>query len=175
MAAFDFDIKSTDKFGSAYSTLPAGEYMVEIVDEELFKTSAGHKCLAFDYQIINGEYKGQRVRDYMNLWNPNPKAVEIARKRVASIAHATGQVDARDSRFFHRKPFVVKVGVEIQGGVKRNTINDYFAVNRNAEPAPAPDRFQIQTQDQPLPPAQPRAYQPQEPVVQQTSNGGAYW
>ena len=73
MAAFDFDIKSTDKFGSAYSTLPAGEYMVEIVGEELFKTSAGHKCLAFDYQIINGEYKGQRVRDYMNLWNPNPK------------------------------------------------------------------------------------------------------
>jgi|LSQX01.2.fsa_nt_gb hypothetical protein len=141
MAIINFDPRNTQPFTGAFTVIPAGEYVVEIVDEQTLENRSGNgNSLMFEYQVLNGEYKGQRLRDYLHLWHSSQKAVDMARRRLTAIAKSLNTLDFTDTRALHRKPFVVRVGAELYNNVKRNTIDDYSPVNRDGQSQQPPHR-----------------------------------
>jgi hypothetical protein len=61
--------------------------------------------------VIDGQHKGRLIWDRLNLDNPNPQAVEIARRDLSAICRAVGVITPRDSTDLHDKPCEVKLTV----------------------------------------------------------------
>ena len=64
---------------------PVGDYKAVITESEVKETKAGDgQYLNLRIEIIEGEYQGRIIFVILNLWNPNPKAVEIANRELAT-------------------------------------------------------------------------------------------
>ena len=122
-----------------FSPIPAGEYPAVITESEIKATKDGQgQYLKLKIEIIEGEFQGRLIFTNLNLWNQNPKAAEIARRELATIAAATGKVGASDSAEFHNIPMIVKVAVEPGSGEygPQNRIKMYYAYGQpGAKPA----------------------------------------
>ncbi len=172
MATIDYvpgSVEPTD-----FSDLPAGDYPVVILDSEVKQTKDGHgRYLNFTLTIIEGNGKGRKIFDRLNLWNANSTAVLIAQQTLESICRAlniTHQV--RDSAELHNKPLVIRLGYDerdrqglpIQEG-RRNSVKAYkpYASAQPAQnwqqhqPAPAQPAWQqpVQHNNAPFQPAPP--------------------
>ena len=103
--------------------IPAGWYKAVITEsvETPTKAQTG-SFLKLTVQIIDGEHAGKSVTDRLNLNNPNATAVDIARRTLSAICHATGVMTPRDSHDLHDKPLMVMVKVKPKSG-------DYEASN----------------------------------------------
>lgn len=130
---------------SEYGVLPAGDYVGCIVSSEVKHTKAGNgRYINFSIEIIDGKFSGRRVFDIVNLWNANPKAVEIAQRTLASICQAAGIVSPTDTSELHNIPIGIKLAVSPDDGWgEKNKIKKYYAVGGTvaeapAAPAPAP-------------------------------------
>ena len=118
-----------------FSPIPAGEYPAVITESEIKVTKDGQgQYLKLKIEIIEGEFQGRLIFTNLNLWNQNPKAAEIARRELATIAAATGKVGASDSAEFHNIPMIVKVAVEPGSGEygPQNRIKMYSAYGQPA-------------------------------------------
>ena len=94
MARFDtsFDATSVEPT-TAYELLPAGKYRAQIVESEMRVTKNGMgQFLWLMLDILEGEHKGRKIFDQLNLVNPNPTTVEIAQRTLSAICHATGKM-----------------------------------------------------------------------------------
>ena len=119
---------SNDQPLAEFGALPDGEYTAMITGIEQRDTKAGDgSYLNVELTVLDGEFAQRKVWDVINLWNPNAKAVEIARRTMRSIADAVGvgpRVDDTDALM--DRPLVIKVALEKQDGYKdRNRINAY--------------------------------------------------
>lgn len=130
---------------SEYTPLPAGDYVACIISSEVKATKAGNgRYINFSIEIIDGPHSGRRVFDIVNLWNANPKAVEIAQRTLASICQAAGVVSPTDTIELHNIPLGIKLCVDPDTGWgEKNRIKKYYAVGGTvaetpAAPAPAP-------------------------------------
>jgi len=123
-----------------YTVLPAGDYVGCILSSEVKHTKAGTgRYVLFVIEIIDGPHAGRRVFDLVNLWNPNPKAVEIAQRTLASICTATGVVRPTDTSELHNIPIGIKVGVDPDTGWgEKNRVKKYYAVGGSIAETPAP-------------------------------------
>ena len=129
-----------------YTVLPAGDYVGAILSSEVKWTKSGSgKYINFTIEIIDGPHSGRRVWDLINLWNPNPKAAQIAQRTLASICAATGIPAPSDTSELHNIPIGVRIKVEPDSGGwgEKNKITKYYAVGGSiaeapAAPAPAP-------------------------------------
>lgn len=137
MASLDgFDARAVEP-NAGFDILPAGEYDAAIVASEVKATSAGTgKYLKLELQVLNGAYQNRKVWDQLNLWNPNEKAVAIAKGTLSALCRAVGVLTPQDSSELHGKPLRIKVVVQKddQYGDK-NAIKGYKP--RQAGPAPA--------------------------------------
>jgi hypothetical protein len=110
--------------------------------------------LSLEFNIVGGgnnQFNGRKLFSNLNLFNPNPKAVEIANRELATICRAIGVMNIQDSSQLHNKPMVVKVSVSDDG--KRNEIDMYASVNgASAAPDYAPPAQSAQTYAPPPPP-----------------------
>lgn len=71
---------------SSFDVLPSGEYDAVIVASEMKPTSEGNgKYLKLELQILSGEYQNRKLFDNLNLFNPNDKAVQIARGTLSAV------------------------------------------------------------------------------------------
>jgi Protein of unknown function (DUF669) len=94
MGDLNFDPNSVEV--ASFSPLPAGEYVAAIVKSDWKKTKSGTgQYLELIVEILDGESKGRRVFDRLNLHNSNPKAVEIAEKRLQQICKGQERHDQR--------------------------------------------------------------------------------
>ena len=113
-----------------FSPIPAGDYAAVIIDscERETNKQDGH-YLNLTLEVIEGEFKGRRLFDILNLDNPNTKAVEIAQRALASICRAVGNLTPNDSSELHNIPLVVKVKIEAarNGYGPSNKITNYLA------------------------------------------------
>lgn len=119
------------------SPLPAGEYRAVIIDSEEKPTKAGTgKYLQLTIEIVDGEHKGRRVWDRLNLVNPNAKAVEIARDTLASICRAVNVLQPKDSVELHNIPLTVRVAVRRRedNGEHTNEVKGYKAISQTPKP-----------------------------------------
>jgi hypothetical protein len=123
-----------------FEVLPAGRYLAAITESAMKPTSKGTgEYLELKFQIIDGPYKGRVLFSRLNLKNPNPQAVQIARGDLAAIRKATGVVNPKDSVELHNLPvtIIVKVGKNKDSGEANNEIKGFLP--RNAQPPVAGD------------------------------------
>jgi hypothetical protein len=114
----------------AFEPLPAGWYDGRIINSEAKPTKdnvSGY--LQLDIEIIDGEYKGRKVFDRLNLWNAGAnaeKTKEIAHRQLSAYCHATGVFILQDSNQLHGIPLKIKLAVRTQEGFEPS--NDVKAV-----------------------------------------------
>jgi len=96
-----------------FEPLPAGKYLAIITDSEMKATKSGDgRFLELVFEVLEGECKGRKVWDRLNLENPNALAVKIARGQLSAICRAVGVMTPRDSVELHNLPLVVTVKVK---------------------------------------------------------------
>jgi len=111
MASLNFNANEVEPAGS-FEPLPAGEYLVIIINSDMMDTKAGDgQYLSLEMQVIDGEYKNRKLFDRLNLKNKNQKTVDIAEKVLSSICRSVGVMVPRDSAELHDKPLKIKVSV----------------------------------------------------------------
>lgn len=142
---------------ASFDDLPAGDYPVIITDSEMKDTKDFQgKYLQLTYDIIEGQHKGRKLFDRLNLINRNDTARAISKQSLESICRATGYVgQLRDSSQLHRKLMIIRLsyntvdksGNPIPEG-RRNDIAAYKPAHAG-QAAPAP---QATYQDAPLHP-----------------------
>lgn len=112
----------------SYDIIPEGEY-VAMIDESTIKPTkkaleeAGNNAdlplenysglrLNLRFKIMGGDYDGKYIFNGLNIKNPNPVAVEISQKELATICRAVGKVSIQDSAELHNTPMSIKVKVK---------------------------------------------------------------
>ena len=145
MARFDmsFDATSVEPT-TAHELLPAGKYRAQIVESEMRVTKNGMgQLLWLMLGILEGEHKGRKIFDQLNLVNPNPATVEIAQRTLSAICHATGKMHVSDSEELHLIPMTIQVKIRPpKNGYGESNAIAYLppergAAARMAKPAPA--------------------------------------
>ena len=136
MAILDFnatDVAPT----SPLEALPAGTYECCIVESGMFPTKSGNgSFLKLTFEVVSGEHAGRKLFARLNLDNPNPTAVQIARGDLSAICRAVGVMSPHDSEELHNLPLLVTVRVRRLEDGDVNDIRGYAPVKRSA-PAPS--------------------------------------
>lgn len=108
--------------------IPADWYTVVITasEEKPTKAKTG-SYLELVMEVIQGEYKGRKLFERLNLNNPNKTAVDIAQGELSSICRAVGVMMPQDSSDLHDRPLQVKVAVKpaTEQYASSNEIKDY--------------------------------------------------
>ena len=84
---------------TGFDPIPAGKYVAVISDSEM----------RLEFTIIDGEYANRKLWTRLNLDNPNPDAVRLARADLSAICHAVHVLTPQDSVELHNLPLVIGV------------------------------------------------------------------
>lgn len=123
MAIMDFDA-TTVAPATAYTPLPKGTYLAMIIDSEMKPTKSGSgEYLMITLEILDGQYKGRKLFDRLNIRNSNAVAEEIAQRTLSAICKACGIGRLTDSDQLHNTPMAITVSIEPARG-------EYDASNR---------------------------------------------
>lgn len=141
MATLNFDLSETGNFDS-YSLLDPGEYAVRITDSSITETRSGESRLTFVYTV---DGTNRKVFDNLSFWSSNPKAVDMAKKKLKSIAIACGHKNPNyvaDSSELHGKQMLVTLGIRESNGREYQDVKGYApmkpaAKSSFARPAPS--------------------------------------
>ena len=140
--------------------LPAGQYVAAVTDAEVKDTSAnnGSKGLNLTWEVLEGPEKGRRFWTFLNLWNVNQAAVEIAQGELSAICHATGVPVLRNPADLYHKPCRVQLIVQpARGNFKeRNNAAGYEPLSGSAAPVAAPSNAPAPSAPASAPNATPR-------------------
>lgn len=113
--SFKFDVTNVDPFVAGSDPVPAGEYVASITSMEVKannNAATGHN-LACQYTIQEGQYKGRKIFDNLNLWHSQSSgAAEVAYKQLASIGKAVGVLTGDDLTVLCNKPMLVEVSYQ---------------------------------------------------------------
>ena len=142
MAQFQFSTAGIEPASAPQERqpLPDGTYKAVITDSEMRATKAGTgHYLNFTWEITSGEHRGRKVWANYNVDNPNEKAVEIAKRDLASVCTAMGKNGFEDSQdlHFHEIEVLVKIREASNGYAASNEIKGYSAPAGAAPPPPA--------------------------------------
>lgn len=109
-----FDAEQVQPGGDGdFSSIPSGKYKTIITASEWkdSKKTAGAKYLELTHEVVDGEHKGRKLWDRLNLVNPSQQASEIAQKTLSAICHAIGVMKVADSSQLHDRPMLTTVRV----------------------------------------------------------------
>lgn len=132
-----------------YTTVPPGEYVVRVeASDKKDAKKAGNAFIELTLLILEGPEAGRKLTDRINLWNDNPKAVEIARRSLNAVCAAVGKLTISDTTELHGTPIIAVVKVEegkpyqdtqtgeTKQGSPQNSIRTYKPLSaRGATPA----------------------------------------
>ena len=136
MALLNFDTDSVEL--QTYEVLPEGIYEAVITDSRMQTTKSGTgEMLVLTLEVISGEYKGRKLWDRLNLVNPNPTAVALARQTLAHLCLAIGVHQLHDTIELHNRPLLALVRVrKTPDGEQQNEIKGYRPRPARVEPPP---------------------------------------
>lgn len=126
---------------TSYEPIPAGWYKV-VISEAVEKPTRANtgSYLQLQLDIIEGQHRGRKAFDRLNLNNPNATAVEIAQRTLSSICRAVGVPSPKHSHELCDKPMMVKLAVRPADGQYEasNDVKGYAACDAQvAAPAAA--------------------------------------
>lgn len=108
-----FDPSQTPPAKNDFDPIPAGEYLLQVVESEMKQTKAGTgQYLNIQFEVITGPYENRRIFQMFNVQNPSAEAQEIGQRQLADLCLATGAGAIKDSNELHFKPFTGKVGIK---------------------------------------------------------------
>lgn len=154
MAQFNSTFDATQVDPSApFEVIPAGKYPVHIVASDMKPTKDGNgSYLWLELEILDGEHRGRKLYDRLNLDNPNQQAVDIANRALSAICHAVGKLHVNDSEELHFLP--MEATVRVRPGRMENG-RQYDASNEVRGYAPAAGAAAPAPRQQAAPPARP--------------------
>lgn len=126
MAQINFDASTVDP-AQTYEPLPAGDYLCAISSIEVKNTKTGTgQYLEITLDLQDADLFGRKFFDRLNLWNANPKTVEIAQRTLSAICHATGVLQLADTDQLIGQQVVAKVNAKEDPGYGvRNEVKGY--------------------------------------------------
>ncbi len=109
MSTLNFNAAEVEP-STGFDAIPAGKYQVIINESEMKPTKTGNgQYLWIEFEVISGEYKGRKLWTRLNLENPNPDAVRMARADLSAICRAVNVLNPHDSVELHNLPLTVTV------------------------------------------------------------------
>jgi hypothetical protein len=115
--------------------LPEGAYSVVVSTTQTRETKAGNGTyLEIEMEIVEGDHKGRRIWDRINLRNPSDAAVEIGMRRISSIGRILGIDRLMNSEQLHGKMLVVTIAHRERDGRTSVDVKGY-AAGKGAAPA----------------------------------------
>ena len=135
-----FDATTVDPLDSGFTPIPEGDYEVVIVKSTNKSTKTGNgSYLELQCQVVSGEHAKRVLWARLNLKNPSSAAVEMAKRELSSICHATGVLRPKCKEELHNIPMIVHV-VQVEGrNGMQNEIKGWKAKEGAAQSAaPAP-------------------------------------
>lgn len=135
MAELNYKADLNDTQEQTFEPIPADEYIAIITDSDFVDTKAGTgKYLKLTYEIIDGEYKGKKIFENLNLINPNKQAEAIARRSLNAICAACDIIDVQDSALLHNIPLLITVGIrENDQYGKQNFIKKHLGLQKEVK------------------------------------------
>lgn len=124
-----------------FDPIPAGKYPMSFTESEMKPTKNGDgQYLQLVAEVLDGEYRGRKVWERLNLVNRNPTAVEIAQRTLSAICRAVGVMNPTDSAQLHGRPFLGRVKfVPAQGSYEaKNEMGGYEPLTGTPPSASAP-------------------------------------
>ena len=155
-----------------FSPIPVGDYKAVITESEVKETKAQDgQYLSLKIEVIEGDHSGRLLFVILNLWNKNPKAVEIANRELTTIVAAVGKPGAQNSEDLHNIPMTIVVGIDPPQGeyAAKNRIKNYkpygavsAPIDVKTQPAPVPVGVKQAAGTPPINPATGQPYKPWE-------------
>lgn len=130
MAELNYQVNDQE-LENSFEALPSGDYIVVIEDSDIVQTKSGDgHYIKLTYQIIDGNFKGSKLFENINIDNPNPQAVQIAKKTLNSIGVAINLSTIKDTSEMHDVPLAITVAVrESKEYGKTNVIKKHFPID----------------------------------------------
>ena len=156
---FNFDA-STVEPSAPYEVLPKGQYLAIAIASEMKETkNRTGEYLQITFEVIDGDYKGRKLFERLNIKNVNKTAEDIAQRALSALCRATNVMMLTDSDQLHDIPVVLDVIVEPAKGEygESNRIKGYSSANgvvdtgakTQAPPQPKPESKQTQASTPP--------------------------
>lgn len=127
-----FDAEKVEP-STGFDPIPDNEYTAMIVDSEVKPTKKGTgKYLNLSLEVVDGPYRGRRLWDMLNLWNPSAEAVQIAEATLSAICRSIGVMRPKESAELHNKVLKIKVAIEPHSekpNVFQNKVKRYMPAN----------------------------------------------
>ncbi len=110
---------NSDDYEDSYTPIPTADYNITVINSGLKRNKKSEEAnsdkfgllLNFEIEVLDGEYKGKRLFDHLNINHPNPTANEISQKTLASMCRACNKVTIEDSNELHGIPMIASVVV----------------------------------------------------------------
>lgn len=109
MSTLNFNANEVEP-SAGFEVIPAGKYNAVIADSEMKETRSGTgRYLQLEFEILDGEYRNRKLWTRLNLENPNPDAVRMARSDLSAICRAVNMLTPKDSLELHNIPLTITV------------------------------------------------------------------
>ena len=139
MARINFNAANVEP-STPMDVLPAGKYLAMAIASELKPTKTGNgEYLQITFEILDGQFKGRKIWDRLNIRNSNKTAEDIAQRALSALCHAVGIIELEDSDQLHNIPVMLDVAVDPAKGEysASNRVKGYSAAGAQSS-APAP-------------------------------------
>lgn len=105
-----------------YSPVPAGDYEIMITEVKEMQSKEGKAYVTLVSEIVKGEYKGRKIFDNLYITSENPKAVNIAKKKLNDIAKALDLVVIKEEGDIKHKMINVSLYIDKD---QKNQVREY--------------------------------------------------
>jgi len=115
-----------------FGIVPEGTYIAVIEGSDYKPASTGQgMLLKFTYSIVEGQFKGRKVFENLNLKHSNAQTQAIAEKALNSICVACGILKIQDSSQLHGIPMKLDISVQPAKGEysAQNRIKKHISIN----------------------------------------------
>ncbi|WLY87250.1 hypothetical protein [Vibrio phage vB_VibM_83AMN] len=117
MANFQFNAQDHQPDLGAMGAVPAGWYDVSVDETDISATNSGTgSYIKARFNILNGDYAGQKIWHNFNVQNENDKAVEIGMGQLSALCHAINVLSFTQTEQLHGIPLKVRTKIEKGNG-----------------------------------------------------------
>jgi hypothetical protein len=111
MASINFDASTVAPQASS-GPVPAGTYLAQCIDSDVQPLKSGNGTgLKLTFEIIDGQYKGRRIWENLNIQHSSEDTQRIAQSQLSALCHAVNVIKLQDTAALHHKPVTIKVVV----------------------------------------------------------------
>jgi hypothetical protein len=112
MASLNFNATAVEP-STAYEILPKGKYLCVATASEMkaTKNNTG-EYLQITFEIVEGDNKGRKIFERLNIRNANKTAEDIAQRTLSALCRAVGVMQLTDSEQLHDIPVMLEIAVE---------------------------------------------------------------